>query len=372
MRKKIALIFGGRSLESDISVITAMQALAAVDTSKYIVEPVYMYEGDFYVRHIDNIKAFVDFNVSEHKKVLLYKGAFYLVKRNTVSKYFKPDCALLCCHGGEGENGVLQSVLQYNGIPFTSAGVLQSSVGMDKTFLKRIFESLILNVLPYTVITRSAYKANADENIAKIEERLEYPLIVKPSSQGSSIGIEVANDRAQLDFALKVAFSFDDEALVEHKLTDFIEVNCAAYRYKDEIVLSSTEQPIFDSEYLTFDDKYMSGGKMSGGGHIIPANIGDLNNTVRETTRLIYDELNLSGVVRVDYLVDLPKGKVYVNEINTIPGSMAFYLFESLGITFEKLLSDLIDNAIYKGIETRKVYKSNVLSHFARGGKIAK
>lgn len=372
MRKKIALIFGGRSLESDISVITAMQALGAIDTSKYIVEPIYMYDGDFYVKRLDRIEEFADFNLAEHKKVLLYKGAFYTMKRNAVSRYFKPDCALLCCHGGEGENGILQSLLQYNGIPFTSTGVLQSACGMDKTVLKRMFESMILNVLPYCVITRGEYKANAEESVEKIEKSLEYPLIVKPSSQGSSIGIEVATDRVQLDFALKVAFSFDDVALVEHKLTEFTEVNCAAYRNKNEIVVSSTEQPVFDSEYLTFDDKYMTGGKMSGGGHIIPANIGDLNDVVRKTTRRIYDELNLSGVVRVDYLADLKKGKVYVNEINTIPGSMAFYLFEPMGISFEKLLSDLIDNAIFNGIDSRKVYKSNVLSHFARGGKIAK
>lgn len=372
MRKKIAVIFGGRSLESDISVITAMQALSVIDRAKYIVEPVYMYDGDFYVKNLDSVDDFVAFNATEHRRAILYKGAFYTMRRNVMSKYFKPDCVLICCHGGEGENGVLQALLQYNGIPYTSAGVLQSACGMDKTALKIMFESMGLNILPYFTLSRRDFKDDECKCIDEIESKLSYPLIVKPSSQGSSIGIEVAKCRAELQCALSVAFLFDNVALIEHKLEDFTEVNCAVYRHKDEIIVSATEEPTFDSEILTFDEKYMSGGKMSGGGHVIPANIGDLNDVVRKATLKIYKELHLEGVVRVDYLVDNVENKVYVNEMNTIPGSLAFYLFESRGITFEKLLDEIIENAVLVGSDVRKVYKSNVLTHFANGGKIRK
>lgn len=372
MRKKVAVFFGGRSLESDISVITAMQALSVIDRTKYIVEPIYMHEGDFYVKNVDKIDEFVGFDASQHRRALLYKGAFYTLRHSVMTKYFKPDCALICCHGGEGENGTLQAMLQYNGIPYTSAGVLQSACGMDKTLLKRLFESMSLNVLPYFTLSRREFKSDETKCVDDIEGKLCYPLIVKPSSQGSSIGIEVAKCRAELLYALSVAFSFDNVAIVEHKLENFTEVNCAVYRKKDEIIVSATEEPTFDSEILTFDEKYMAGGKMSGGGHVIPANIGDLNDVVRKATLKIYKELNLDGVVRVDYLVDNEKGKVYVNEINTVPGSLAFYLFESRGITFEKLLDDMIDNAFYVGSDVRRVYKSNVLTHFANGGKLHK
>ncbi len=372
MRKKVAVFFGGRSLESDISVITAMQALSVIDRAKYIIEPIYMFEGDFYVKDLDNIEEFVGFDPKRHRRALLYKGAFYTLRRSVMSKFFKPDCALICCHGGEGENGVLQALLQYNGIPYTSAGVLQSACGMDKTLLKRVFESMSLNVLPYCTLLRREFKDDETKCVENVESRLSYPLIVKPSSQGSSIGIEVAKNSAELTYALNVAFSFDNVAIIERKLENFTEVNCAVYRHKDEIIVSATEEPTFDSEILTFDEKYMAGGKMSGGGHVIPANIGELNDIVRKATLKIYNELNLDGVVRVDYLVDNEQNMVYVNEINTIPGSLAFYLFESRGITFEKLLDDLIDNAFCVGSDVRRVYKSNVLTHFANGGKIRK
>ncbi|MCI8732758.1 MAG: hypothetical protein HFE29_00315 [Clostridia bacterium] len=374
MKKKIALIFGGRSLESDISIITAMQTLSNIDKSLFNVEPVYMYEGDFYVKKLDSLDAFSVFNPIEHSKAILYKGEFYTVKRNGLVKYFKPDAAFICCHGGEGESGILQAILEYNGIAYTSPSVIASACGMDKALSKQLFEGMLLNTLPHEVVTREEFEEDAERTLQRLESFLTYPLIVKPSTLGSSIGITVAENHEQLDFALQVACRFDTKIIVEHKLTDFVEVNCAAFRDGDRIVLSDTEQPLTLNDFLTFDDKYMTNGKMSGGGHVIPADIGNLELIVKANTERIYRELDLNGVVRMDYLVDKVRNKVYINEINTVPGSMAFYLFEGQGIDFKALITRLIENAVnYQAVHrTPSKFKTEVLSKFKSGGKIVK
>ncbi|MCM1306288.1 MAG: hypothetical protein NC037_00785 [Bacteroides sp.] len=374
MRKKVALIFGGRSLESDISIITAMQVLGNIDKTAYNVEPVFMYEGDFYVKNLDSLDAFSSFNPLDHLRATLYKGEFYTIKRKGFSKYFKPDVAFICCHGGEGESGILQAVLEYNGIAHTSPSVAASACGMDKALSKQLFESMLLSALPSEVVAKAEFEADPLRTLQRLENSLSYPLIVKPSALGSSIGITVAENRDQLEFALQVASKFDTKILVEHKLTDFTEVNCAAFRDGDKIVVSDTEQPLTLNDFLTFDDKYMSNGKMSGGGHVIPADIGNLELIVKANTQRIYRELDLNGVVRIDYLVDKDNNKVYINEINTVPGSMAFYLFEGLGIDFKTLIAKLIENAVdYQAAHrTPTKFKTDVLSKFKSGGKISK
>lgn len=374
MRKKVALVFGGRSLERDISVISAMQVLNNVNKSQYRVEPIFMYEGDFYAGKLDKLQAFVNFNPLDHTKLLLYKGEFYTLKRNGMSKYFKPDAVFVACHGGEGENGVLQGLLEYNGLAHTSTGVLASAAGMDKALSKQLFDGMLLNTLPHEVVTRSEFELDKEKTLMRIESFLGYPLIVKPSSQGSSIGITVVNDKKELEYALEVAAKFDSKIIVEHKLTDFVEVNCAAFRDGDNIVLSETEQPLTLNDFLTFEDKYASDGKMSGGGHIIPAQIGSLELIVKANTERIYRELDLNGVVRMDYLVDVARNKVYINEINTVPGSMAFYLFEPLGITFDNLISRLIENAVeYHALhKVPNAYRTEVISKYVGGAKMKK
>jgi len=374
MKKKVALMFGGRSLEREISIITAMQVLSNIDKSLFDVEPVYMFEGDFYVGGVDKIASFVNFNPSLHKKVFLIKGEFYKLKRDKLCKFFKPDVALLCCHGGEGENGTLQALLEYNDVPYTSSDTLSSAVCMDKGASKRIFENLLLNVLPYEIVCKSEFEEDENATIERIESILTYPLIVKPASQGSSIGIGVAKDREELRFAMQVAVQYDDRIVVEHKLCDFKEVNCACLEKDGEFVVSETEQPCSPSDFLTFDEKYGTGGKMSGLSRIMPAQIGSLDLVVKATTERVYREMGLFGVVRIDYLVDEKKNKVYINEINTIPGSMAFYLFEGVGIAFSEMITILCNEAISRHLHSKKrtVYKTDVLSGFVGGAKMRK
>lgn len=373
MKKKVAIVFGGRSLESDISVITAMQVFQNIDKSLYDVECVFAFEGDFYLCKLDSAKRFAPFEPCEHKKVFLLHGEFFALKRNRLYKYFKPDVALLCCHGGEGENGVLQAVFEYNCVPYTSCDVLCSAICMDKALSKRVFESLLLNVVPYEVVTKAELDEDKQKTISRLEQLLDYPMIVKPASQGSSIGIEVAKCCGELDFALQVAAEFDDRIIVEHKLDDFVEVNCAAYMKNGEIVISDTERPCSFSDFLTFDDKYI-GGKMSASKHVIPADIGSLELIIKANTKRLYKELGLFGVIRVDYLLDTERNKVYVNEINTIPGSMAFYLFKGVGVSFEELLGDIVEEALSAKSKQvkRRTFKSDVLKNYCDGAKLGK
>ena len=371
MRKKVALFFGGRSLEHDVSIITAMQVLANIDKSKYSVEPVYMKDGDLFVRDVDKLEFFKNFDISRHKKVLLVKGELFEIKRGSIKKYFKPDVALIACHGGEGENGNLQAMLEYNGIPYSSPEVLQSTICMDKHFAKQMFDSMLLSVLPYETVLREEFEIDAQKTLFSLESFLSYPLIVKPARLGSSIGISVAKCREELRSALALAFTFDNKAVVEHKLEDFVEVNCAAYFDGNAIRVSRTEQPVSSNEFLTFADKYENGGKMSEISCVSPANIGSLNLIVQATTERIYRDLDMNGIIRVDYLVDEKRNKVYVNEINTVPGSLAFYLFD---IDFKTLLDEVLENAMSRFLarKSKTSFKTEILSRFEGGFKMSK
>ncbi len=368
MKKKVALIFGGRSLEREISIITAMQTLNALYGTSYSVVPVYMFEGAFYMDNVDDIKCFVKFDVKEHRRVFLCDGAFFLCKHGKMKEVFKPDVALLCCHGGEGENGILQAMLQYNDIPYTSCGVLESGICMDKAISKVMFEHIGFDVLPCVVVKKAKWKVEKECILQKIHD-ISFPLVVKPSSMGSSIGVSVAKDDKMLEDAMDLAFEFDDKIVVEKMLENCVEVNCAGMRKGDDILISETENPTSKGEYLSFADKYI-GGKMSGGKHVIPADIGFLNEKVKECTSRVYEALCLDGIVRVDYLCDTKNNKVYINEINSIPGSMAFYLFKD--VQFGELILSLLDETLNRHKKKAVVgrYVTSILERYKDGGKL--
>lgn len=367
VKKKIAVLFGGKSAEHDISVLTAVQAMSALDRSKYEIYPVYI-KNALYTGELFSVRDFTPFNEKAHKEIALEKGVFFHKKRGKSVVDFIPDAALLCTHGGEGENGVLQGVLEFNGIPYTSANVKNSAIGMDKLLQKQIFSEMLLNVVKYIRVDRDDFAADRQKTAAHIEMFLDYPVIVKPAGQGSSIGIRLAENREELFFCLEVAACFDKNIIVERALTDFIEVNCAAFAIGGETVVSETEQPLNWRGFLSFDDKYIGGGNGSGEKHRTPAPIGGLNDAVKSAVKRIYGELGLSGVVRMDFLVDTAENKLYINEINTIPGSLAFYLFEPTGISFSALLDNIIEHAFEVASDNAKnkaEYPSRVLTEFA-------
>ncbi len=368
MKKKVAVMFGGKSPEHEISILTAMQALSFLDKEKYDIFPVYIEQG-FFVENVDSLESFLPFEKSKHKEVILQKGMFFDAQK-TMKKVFKPDVVLLCTHGANGENGVLQGLLEENNLPYTSTDVKTSAIGMDKEFSKIIFESLLYNVVKFQTIFKKDFFADKQKTMKELEEIIGFPMIVKPSSLGSSIGIKVVENTPELDIALQVASKFDEKIIVEKAISDFVEINCACVRKNNEILISETESPVTWNKFLTFEDKYMENMKMSGRECQIPAKIEPyLEFEIKQTVKDIYQKLDLCGVVRFDFLFDNETKKLYINEMNTIPGSLSFYLFNAVGIENADLLDIMIDTAIFRFDEKSQnlcEFRTEVLKNYGK------
>ncbi len=367
--KNIIVMFGGVSCEHDISVITGVQTCLHLDRLRYRVLPVYLHtDGKWYsgdrLTEITYYKRFspCDRGVFE---VTLNNGSSVLYRRKgaRLRSLCDVDCAVLCNHGLNGEDGTLQGLLQLHGIPYTSCGVFGSALGMDKAFSKMFFAAQGIRQVEWTAAKKSEFSEDRAAFVSGIAERLGFPVIVKPANLGSSIGIKVAHGEEELLEALDVGFQYDLKVIVERALENFVEVNCSAVRYRGSIMVSELEQPMVWQDFLTFEDKYQGRKAGKSGRQDDAALPRELVQQVRDTTYRIYDLLDLSGVVRADYMIK--DGEVYFNELNTIPGSLAYYLWEKKGIPFSRLLDVIIEEAVARHQERAKltyVYRSDVLA----------
>lgn len=359
--KELIIIFGGRSCEHDISIITASYAYHAINLKDYNKTAVYLHQGLFYIgKGLESLENFIKFDKKKFTQVLFSDGFMYSAGKK-LKKILKVDCALLCTHGGEGENGALQGYLEINKIPYSSSSVAASAVTMDKVLTKKLLESFGGDVVPYAVL-------EPKDGAEKIEKLLSYPVIVKPARLGSSIGISKAKNLSELTEAVELGRKYDDILLVESCLENFIELNCAAVKDGEEILVSGIERPYVDSGFLSYNDKYIGGAKTPQKKEF-PAKIEEqLAESVRDLTKKVYKAFNLSGVVRVDFL--LQNGKVYVNEINSIPGSLAHYLFAKT-MNISSLVKTMIDEAARRFEKEKSLitsFYSNVLAHY-KGSK---
>lgn len=339
--KSVGVIFGGVTCEHDVSVITAIQLMQNIDKSKYKIYPIYISKtGEWYVdEKLLDINIYKDFNkyaldikmgcIVPNKPSIMMKNKGFFNKED----FIYLDVAIPAMHGMNGEDGTLQGLLELANIPYTSSGVLGSSVGMDKILMKKVFEAHNIPVLPYTYFLRSEWQENKVEILKNIEEKLEYPMFVKPSNLGSSIGISKAKDRKGLEDAIEIAISFDERIIVEKGLENLKEINCSALGRANDVTVSTTEEPVSWEDFLTFDEKYLSGGKNSKTSETgmasmvrrIPANITkEQESKIKDLTLKSFKALNSKGVVRVDFLIDNIDSRVYVNEINTIPRFICF------------------------------------------------
>lgn len=336
----IAVFFGGRSCEHDISIITGLQTLAACRAKcvgVYIDCNGVWWTGDGF----DSVNA-VKNGRFNGKRVHIRPAEPYLYCKN--KRLCKIDVALLCMHGMLGEDGALQGLLEMCGIPYSGSGIPASAIGMNKLYSKRVFEKEGLDVLPYTTVTRATYDSDISVALKSINDDLGYPVIVKPCNLGSSIGISVANTQSELFTALRVAFEWDDTVIAEKALVDFTEVNCAVLGdgIGGESIVSDTEQPVGWKTFLTFSDKYS--GDVKATRHKIPADVGaEINEKIQSLAVRAFNAVGCAGVARVDFLVK--NGSIYVNEINTIPGSLACALFEK-NMEFSRLIDLLIEYAL--------------------------
>ena len=353
----IILLFGGDSCERDISTITALQVYENIDKNKYNVIPIYLYEGEFYHVVNMNIDVFINDEFKKMKRVYFRNRALYYKHSICKSKFATIECVLLAMHGGNGENGELQGYLDINDIAYTSTGVMASSCMMDKCVTKLILHGLDIPYVDYIMVRNSH-----DIDYEKIVNSLGFPLIVKPANLGSSIGVVKVSNLESLKDAVELAFYYDNKILIEKALEDFREFNIALFR-DEKLILSDIEEPLNKSDILNFADKYLANGKLNAGYRDFPAKINDeLKANIEEYATRIYDALDMKGVIRIDFLEK--DGNLYLNEVNTIPGSLAFYLFENKGLTASYIIDSMIANAKLLHEKKKKLinyYSSSVL-----------
>lgn len=357
MKTRLAVIFGSRACEHDVSIISGLQALYAANTQKYDAFPVYISrEGTWFVgdalRKMEFYKK-PDWSAVRPVIPAGKRGKLALVDAQEHKGLFKKslpdelaDVVMPVLHGMNGEDGTLQGMLEMWGVPYTSSGVLGSAVGMDKIAMKQLFRGCGFPVLDWVGVDRGQWFDEREAILDRVESVLPYPVFVKPANLGSSIGISRADNRQALSDALDVAAAYDRRLLVERGLTKFQEVNCAALGYAHEVDVSETEMPTSWEAFLSFDDKYLRGKGAKGMEALarkIPAPVApQIGARVKELTKEVFQALDCKGVVRVDFLLDEESGELYVGEINTIPGSLAFYLWEPMGRTFDVLIDEMV------------------------------
>lgn len=399
MKTNIGVFFGGRSTEHEISVISASQAMAAINRDKYDVTPIYIskqgkwYTGEmlFDTKNYRDMDALIAKCQEVYMRPIygdynLYKSKKPMFGSDVITKL---DVVIPVLHGSNVEDGIFEGVLQTIGIPYAGCDVLASANGMDKITMKMILASCDIPVVDYVWFTDKQWFAQRDELIAKIEGKLGYPVIVKPANLGSSVGIGCAHDREQLIEKIDNAEQYSSRIVVEYMVKDLQEINCSVLGDCDDYQTSVLEQPLTSQDILTYTDKYMGGTKsaqgMAASAKKFPADLPEC-----ETKRIQYlagetfRVLSCHGVSRVDVMIEGASQpdetgcrKIYVNEINTIPGSLSFYLWEGTGISFEEEMEKLVQLAIKRkreeGMKTVS-YDQNIFNMTggtkgAKGGK---
>ena len=388
MKIKVAVIFGGKSVEHEISVISALQACEYMDREKYESIPLYLTkDNEFYTgEQIGKIEAYRDIpgllKNSTRAILLRDQGRVSLVrypmKKFGSSLISEIDVAFPIVHGTNVEDGALQGYLQTLGLPYVGCDVLSSAVGMNKYVMKTVFKDNGIPVLDCRVYNLVDFE-NLQELMDRVEESFAYPVIVKPINLGSSVGISKAGSREKLEDALNLAFTFSQKVLVEPAIEELKEINCAVLGDELEAQASECEEPLNADEILSYEDKYIGGGSkdggskgMAGASRAIPARISrETRETIRQMAVKAFLSLGCSGVARIDFMIDRKTGRIYLNEINTIPGSLAFYLWEPVGVPYRELLDRLISLALKRSRENEKLmfsFETNVLAGVSLGG----
>lgn len=394
MKKTIAVLYGGKTAEHDVSIITGIQLMDNADKSKYDIVPVYIARnGQWFtgekLRNIEFLKTF-NGNSNEVDKVYLspvpgIKGLLVEKKAGlfggSKTETIHIDAVIPAMHGMNGEDGTLQGLFQLAEIPYACTGITGSAVGMDKIIMKSVFKGCGFPVIPYINFTRTEWNENNDKILDLAEKEIGYPMIVKPSNLGSSIGISKAKDRESLKKAVNVATFYDRRLIIEHAVEEITEVNCACLGFEDDIKVSELEEPVTWESFLTFEEKYMRGsGKSEGMASLdrrIPAQIApEMAQEVKELSKKVFAALDCKGIVRIDYIIDKSINKLYVNEINTLPGSFAFYLWEPIGVKYETLIDEMIEQAFIQHkqmTDNNYAYDSDILNKMKNGSaKLAK
>ena len=393
MRIRVGVIFGGESVEHEVSIISAIQAMNKIDEEKYEIIPIYItknrewYTGDM----LRDIEVYQDLNLIKRYStnvVLYYKnGSYVLQKKNGLFKSVvkEIDIAFPVVHGTNVEDGVLQGYLQTIGIPFVGSNVYGSVAGQDKTIMKDIWKEENLPMTKYVWFYDTDYRQDKDSVLDKIKG-LKYPLIVKPATTGSSVGISFCSDLDSLKEGIDEAVQYDTKIIVEEVVQNLKEVNIAVMGNYENQKVSAIEEVLSGNKFLTFQDKYIGNGKgklkgykqcavkttskgMASANRKLPADLDPkMQKEIEDIAMRAFKALGSSGNSRIDFLIDEKAKKVYINEINSIPGSLAFYLWDAKDINFTQVLDDMIQIGIKdykKRISKTHSFESNILAGFA-------
>lgn len=384
--KKILVAFGGISPEHEVSVLTAIQAISALEKTNAVIIPLYIAKnGKWYTGHIlKDLESYKNISqLLEKAQACTFRqdelGKVELVETGNKSFFRKPatykfDVVLVAFHGSDGENGSFQGLCETMNIPYTGSGVLGSSAGMDKNIAKTVCRSNDIPVVDDVCFYESEWVAEQVQLISQMEN-LGYPLFVKPVSLGSSIGVSKAVDKTSLIDRIENAFRYDRQLIVEKGIEPLMEINCSVLGTEEHAEPSVLEHPKASKDVLTFEDKYMQGDStkgMASADRIIPAPVDpQKTKEIQSLAITIFKKLHCNGLARLDFLMHADTGKVYFNEINTIPGSFSFYLWQHNGLSFERLLVKLIDLAIDRHRQKNgrvRVYETNLLNEKAAKG----
>ncbi len=381
---KVGVFFGSRSVEHEVSVITAQQAMAAMPADRFVPVPVYIaksgawYTGDQLLQ-LERYKD-IDRLIAASTRVTMRPepssgGELIEVEARrgllggsarTAARF---DVAMPLVHGSNGEDGTLQGLFELAALPYCGCDVVSAAVSMDKRLSRTTLRGAGIPVLDDVMISRARWLEQPDAVRARLAERPGFPMYVKPRRLGSSIGVARVDGDAALRDALEVAFSYDTSILAEQAQDGSIEVNCSVLGWGDEVRVSVCEQPV-SSGTLSYADKYLSGAKGKGGAkapasgmkssqRIIPAPISDsLTSRIQDTAMSSFRAIGAAGVTRIDFLVSPERDSFVVNELNTLPGSLSFYLWEASGLRFDALLVRLIDMAMARHREQQATTSS--------------
>lgn len=388
MKIKIGVIFGGRSVEHEISIITANQAMNSINKERYEIIPIYiskkglMYTGE----ELLNLKSYRDLDsllkkltqitiVNDGEKINIVRFPMKNFGKNIINTI---DIAFPTMHGTNGEDGTVSGYLEMLNVPYIGCDILSASVGMDKIMMRRVLKEAKIPSLDYIAFYATDYIKEEEKYIRKVEEELRYPVIVKAGNLGSSVGIKKAKNTDSLREAIEYAMQFSDRIMIENAIVNLKEVNCSVMGDTSNATPSECEEPVGAGEILSYQDKYVSGGKtksqeVAGGSkgmatlkRKLPAEISDeMKKQIQELAVETFKVLGCNGVSRIDFLVDNDTNDVYVNEINTIPGALSYYLWEATGKTFEQEIDELVELALKRKREREKLvfsYDQNILA----------
>ncbi len=374
MKKIVLIMFGGVSAEHEVSVVTGLQVAEQIDRTLY--EPLVIYVDKsgtpFLLGDISSRKQFLK---SARKQVTFGKderGGFVKTEGLAGKKYY-PYAAYFAFHGGSGEGGDMQGLCEAFDIPFSSPGQEGSVIAMNKKITKTLVSEAGVPVVPAVSVSARQIKENSKEASSFVIKEINLPVIIKPAHLGSSIGIKIARTETELEKFLIESSRVDSEILIEKLLDDFTEYNCSVRQVKDKLETSEIERPISHDEILSFADKYQRGGKKSGQGGManlareLPAKISmETKNKIQSFAKKAFEACRLKGMVRIDFM-ETKTGELYLSEINSIPGSMSFYLWEASGISFKEQISDLIEQSVLDFNTTKNSrldYESDIIEKF--------